>query len=114
MVSTKDWKAQRQHQTNIDFCKTLATHVETWCELQGLEVNALSMAAFMVKHNLVKQSMINRYMVVNMYPDYLESEGGKERAVFAMSNKLPLEHGAIWSILAHHYVYFRPNRFDFP
>jgi hypothetical protein len=114
MVSTTEWKAQRKQQTNIDFCKTLAAAVETWCELKGLEVNALSMAAFMVKHNLVNQSMINRYMVVNMYPDFLESEGGKEKAVFAMSNKLPLEDGAIWSILAHHYAYFRPNRFDFP
>jgi len=114
MVTQTEWKAQRQHQTNIDFCKTLAAHVETWCELQGLEVNALSMAAFLVKHNLVKQSMINRYMVVNMYPNLLESEGGKEKAVFAMSNKLPLEPPAIWSILAHHYTYFRPNRFDFP
>ena len=114
MVTQTDWKAQRQQQTNIDFCKTLAAHVETWCELQGLEVNALSMAAFLVKHNVVKQSVINRYMVVNMYPKFLESEGGKEKAVFAMSNKLPIEDGAIYSILSHHYAYFRPNRFDFP
>ena len=114
MVTKSDWKAERQQQSNVEFCKTIAKHVETWCVLQGLEVNALSMAAFMVKHNIVKQSMINRYMVVSMYPDYLEREGGKEKAVFAMSNKLPLEDGAIWSILAHHYAYFRPNRFDFP
>jgi len=114
MVSKTEWKAQRQHNTNVEFCKTIAKHVEDWCELQGLEVNALSMAAFLVKHNVIKQPIINRYMVVNMYPNFLENEGGKERAVFAMSNKLPLEPSAIWSILAHHYTYFRPNRFDFP
>lgn len=114
MVTAKEWKAQRQKETNIQFCKVVAQHFNEWCELQGLEVNALSMAAFMVKHNLIKQSIINRYMVVNMYPESLQREGGKERAVFAISNKLPLEPPAIWSILAHHYTYFRPNRFEFP
>jgi hypothetical protein len=68
---------------------------------------------YFVKFNIIRQSIINRYVVIKMYPEYLERYEKKDRAVNAMSKMLPLEPTAIYNILSNHYAYFHPNRINF-
>jgi hypothetical protein len=80
----------------------------------GIEPSVEQIIGYLVRHNVIRQSIINRYMVVNLYPDTREKEGGKEKAVWSLSNRLPLEPKAIYHILSNHYCYFAPNRFRYP
>jgi hypothetical protein len=66
-----------------------------------------------VRFNIIRQSIINRYVVIKLYPDYLERYDKKDRAVNEMSKVLPLEPTAIYNILSNHYAYFHPNKIDF-
>lgn len=68
---------------------------------------------YLVKFNIIRQSIINRFVVIKIYPDYLERYEKKDRAVNAMAKILPLEATAIYNILSNHYAYFHPNRIDF-
>lgn len=113
-MNKADFKTNRQQRTNVLFCEELAQEVNTWCERQGLEPNTTSIIAYLVKHNIVRQSSINQYTTLQVYPDFLEAEGGKEKAVCAMANLLPLEPRQIYNILGNHYVKFSPNKFKFP
>lgn len=113
-MNKADFKTHRQQRTNEMFCNKLSQEVNRWCERQGLEPDTTSIIAYLVKHNIVRQSVINKYTALQVYPDFLESEGGKEKAVCAMSNLLPLEPRQIYNILGNHYVKFSPNMFKFP
>lgn len=113
-MNKTEFKTHRQQRTNELFCKELAQEVSEWCERQGLEPDTTSIIAYLVKHNLVRQSVINKYTALQIYPSFIEAEGGKDRAVMAMSNVLPLEPRQIYNILGNHYVKFKPNKFKFP
>lgn len=67
---------------------------------------------FLVRHNIIRQSIINRYVVIKLYPEYIERFERKDRAVTELSKILPLESTAIYNILSNHYAYFFPNKFD--
>ena len=109
-----EFKRNRQQRTNEYFCNTLADEVNEWCDLQGLEVSTSSIIAYLVKHDLVRQSNINRYVTLQVYPNFLEAEGGKEKAVCAMSNLLPLEPRQIYNLLKNRYQKHTPNKIKFP
>ena len=103
-----EWKAERQRLANTDFCKLITDHAKEWCDLHNKECSVENIISFLVRHNIIKQPIINRYLVINKYPEILDDEGGKEKAVFALSNKLPLEPKAIYHIIKNHSGYFRP------
>ena len=67
---------------------------------------------FLIRHNIIRQTIVNRFVVIRVYPEYLE-RFGKQKAVGQMSKVLPITESAIYSILANHYSYFRPNKIDF-
>ena len=67
---------------------------------------------FLIQHNIIRQSIVNRFVVLKIYPEYLERYG-KQKAIGEMAKILPLEQSSIYSILANHYSYFRPNKIDF-
>lgn len=67
---------------------------------------------FLIQHNIIRQSIVNRFVVLKIYPEYLEKYG-KQKAIGEMAKILPLEQSSIYSILANHYSYFRPNKIDF-
>jgi hypothetical protein len=113
-MNKTEFKTYRQQRTNLLFCEELAQEVNTWCERQGLEPNTTSIIAYLVKHNIVRQSAINQYTALQVYPNFLEAEGGKEKAVCAMANLLPLEPRQIYNLLKNRYQKHSPNKIKFP
>jgi len=98
------------------FSRKTKKAVQLFCELLDQEItdnvkNAFGSretVAYMVKHNLIRQSIINRYLVIKLYPEFKENHG-REQAVNELSKIIPLETKAIYHILSNHSEYFRPN-----
>lgn len=92
------------------FCHILANELE---EKLGEVPNLQALIFYLLKYNIVRQSVINRYVVIKIYPEYLERFEKKHRAVEELTKVLPVEETAIYNILSNHSGYFMPNRFDF-
>jgi len=105
------WKSKREQKTRQYFCDALGEEVEQWCKVKGIEVTASSVVAYMVKHNLLQQASINRYVVMHSYRRYFDQEGTKTKAVLAMSNLIPLEPRQIYLVMSNHCRRFHPNQF---
>lgn len=91
------------------FCYLLSSELEEKLgEVQKLD----KIIAFFVRHNIIRQSIVNRYVVIKLYPEYFDKYEKKDRAVNEMSKILPLQPTAIYNILSNHYAYFFPNKFD--
>ena len=114
-MNKEDFKSTRQQKTNECFVKLLSDEVSSYQGQHQIEDNTTGIIAYLVKHNLIRQSVINQYVAVHVYPDFLEAEGGKkDMAVNAMANFMPLEPRQIYNLLGNHYVKFKPNKFKFP
>jgi hypothetical protein len=90
------------------FCAYICQDLE-----QTVGTDVAGVIKYLLKFNIIRQSIINRYVVIKMYPEYLEKYEKKDRAVNALSKILPLEPTAIYNILSNHYAYFHPNRINF-
>lgn len=98
------------------FSRKTKKAIELFCNLVDKELSenlksafgSREMVAYLVKHNLIRQSIINRYLVIKLYPNYKENYG-RDQAVNELSKIIPLETKAIYHILSNHSEYFRPN-----
>jgi hypothetical protein len=91
------------------FCAFVAKELE---EKLGEIPEMQKIVSFLIRYNIIRQSIINRYVVIKLYPEYYERYEKKDRAVNELSKILPLEPTAIYNILSNHYAYFFPNKFD--
>jgi DNA-directed RNA polymerase subunit F len=107
-------KNDRQQRTNLKFIELLEEELLQWCKMKNIEVSTSAFLAYMVKHNLIRQSVINNYVVINLYKETLANSKNKEEAIYKLTDLLPLENRQIKNILGNHYVKFSPNRFKFP
>jgi hypothetical protein len=107
-------KKERQQNTNIKFIELLSEELKEWCELQNIEPSTEALVAYLIKHNLLKQSIINKYVTINLYPEIKAESKNKEEAVATLSNLLPLECRQIKNYLGNYYIKFKPNKFKFP
>jgi ABC-type transport system involved in Fe-S cluster assembly fused permease/ATPase subunit len=92
------------------FCAFVCRDLE---QALGKVPEVTEVVKYLLRFNIVRQSIINRYVVIKLYPEYLERYEKKDRAVNAMAKVLPLEATAIYNILSNHYAYFHPNRIEF-
>jgi hypothetical protein len=60
---------ERQQKTNEEFIKILSQELREWCEREEIEETLEAFLAYMVKHNLIRQSLINRYTTINKYKE---------------------------------------------
>lgn len=100
----------RQKNSRRLFCHLLATELQ---EKLGEIPNLQAIIFYLLKYNIVRQSVINRYVVIKVYPEYLERFEKKAVAVTELTKVLPVEETAIYNILSNHAGYFMPNKFDF-
>lgn len=100
----------RQRNSRRLFCHILANELQ---EKLGEIPNLQAIIFYLLKYNIVRQSVINRYVVIKIYPEYLERYEKKHRAVLELVKILPLEEVTIYTILSNHGGYFMPNKFDF-
>lgn len=103
-----------QSKVNKEFCNLLNENIKEYCDISKREVTPETIIEYLVTHNVIRQSMINRYMVIKLYPEYLEEYGSKMRAVKELSRNLPIHENGVYSILANHYFYFTKNKMKFP
>ena len=103
-----------QSKVNKEFCNLLNENIKEYCDISKREVTPDTIIEYLVTHNVIRQSMINRYMVIKLYPEYLEEYGSKMRAVKELSRTLPIHENGGYSILANHYFYFTKNKMKFP
>lgn len=102
------------------FSRKTKKAVQLFCELVDKELTdniksafgSREMVAYLVKHNLIRQSIINRYLVIKLYPEFKEKYS-REQAVNELSKVVPLEIKAIYHILSNHSHYFSPNSINF-
>lgn len=100
---------RKRKKANKLFCDLL---IEQFKEF-GIDADVIvPIIKFLIQHNIIRQSIVHRYVVVKIYPEYLE-EHGKTKAVSEMAKILPLETVSIYSILSNHSSYFHLNRIDF-
>lgn len=92
------------------FCHLLSAELQ---ERLGIIPNLQNIIFYLLKYNIVRQSVINRYVVIKMYPEYIVRFGKKAIAVTELTKVLPVEEAAIYHILGNHAAYFIPNKFDF-
>jgi len=92
------------------FCHILANELE---EKLGEIPNLQAIIFYLLKYNIVRQSVINRYVVIKIYPQFLERYQKKAIAVTELTKVLPVEETAIYNILSNHAGYFLPNHYDF-
>jgi hypothetical protein len=100
----------RQKNSRRLFCHILAIELQ---ESLGEIPNLQAIIFYLLKYNIVRQSVINRYVIMKLYPDYLERYEKKSKAVTELTKVLPVEETAIYHILSNHSYYFTPNKFDF-
>jgi hypothetical protein len=100
----------RQKNSRRLFCHLLAQELQ---EKLGEIPNLQAIIFYLLKYNIVRQSVINRYVVIKIYPEYLERYDKKAVAVTELTKVLPVEETAIYNILSNHAGYFTPNHFDF-
>jgi hypothetical protein len=106
---------ERQQKTNEYFIKNLGEEVAAWCELNKIPEGPEAFLAYMVRHNFLRQSVINQYVATKAYKEKREEAASKEQAVWALCELLPLEERQIWNLLSNHYIKFtKPNKFKFP
>jgi hypothetical protein len=67
----------------------------------------------LLRCNIIRQSVINRYVVIKIYPEYFKRFEKKQRAVEELTKILPIEQTGVYHILSNHSQYFFPNNFDF-
>jgi hypothetical protein len=100
----------RQKNSRRLFCHILAQELQ---EKLGEIPNLQAIIFYLLKYNIVRQSVINRYVIIKIYPEYLERFEKKAIAVTELTKVLPVEETAIYNILSNHSTYFLPNKFDF-
>lgn len=109
-MTRQEFKQDRQAKCNGRFVELLSEEC-----LQGAKVDDVrEVIKYLVQHNLIRQSVINSFVVCKMYPICMEEEGGKEKAVAALCNITPLERSAVYNILGNQYTNFRRNKIKFP
>lgn len=76
---------------------------------------------WLLKHNFIKQNIINWYMVLYYYPIELKKtisnkypKGNKQQAIWAVEEKTPLCETSIKTIVGKRTSYFKENKIKFP
>ncbi len=108
-MTNNEFKQYRQKRTNEKFVQLLVNELT-----ERGQTDVTDVIAYLVKHNIVRQSVINSFVVVKCYPTYIEQEGGKEKAVLALTNLVPLERRHVYNIIKNDYAKFRPSKLRFP
>jgi len=100
----------KTRKANVKFCEVLESQIIESLQSEKKDQNLFNILAFLVKHNVIRQSIVNRYLVIMLYPDYIERFDTRHEAVKELSKVVPLEINAIYHILSNHYCYFHPNK----
>ena len=108
-----DYKILGQRKNNITFIDLINEQYLEYCQIEKLQIETKSLLKFLVIHNVLRESIINRFVVLELYKEYIQ-DNTRAEAIKIIQKETGIEQRAIYSILANYYVYFRKNRLKFP
>lgn len=114
-------KSQKQQATNKEFLNRIEDTYYKWRMKKGKHDNAKNLIEFLVRHNFIRETIINRWMALDEYAAQLEltktpqkPRGVRQIAIWATEELLPLGETQIKANIRNHSTYFRESNFRFP
>jgi hypothetical protein len=113
-------KKQLQRECNKDFCARILDKFKEWTLKKGKHPTMENFAVFLIRHGLIEELTINRFLTIQYYAEELPKtktprrpNGVKMQAIWNIEDKLPLMQRQIRSNLCHHAHDFhdKPSRF---
>jgi hypothetical protein len=104
-------KAAKQAEVDLMFSRDIATKYENECKRQGTEPSFDGLIQFAIRHGVVRQTDINRYLTIALYPKALwERNGRRSAAVQDLEETIGVSDRLIWSWLkdlSGRYLHYR-------
>ena len=114
-------KRARQKRSNLEFIDRTEKAFIKWVQKTGKPKDTKSMIEYFVRHNFIRETIINRWMVLEVYAEELAKtkcpkypRGVKQRAIWATEERVALGETQIKQTIGHHSYFFRRNKFQFP
>lgn len=113
-------KREKQKRANEEFIKRIDLYFYEWRTKRGKDSSVLSLLEYLVRHNLICQKIVNRWLCIDEYKAQLEltksirRQGNKQIAVWATEGLLPLGETQIKANICNHSTYFRDQIHKFP
>lgn len=109
-------KRQLQIKANKDFITRVQTKFFRWCLKKGKNQTQSNFVAYLIRHNLIDETIINRFMCLEYYKEELpptvsekRKKGVKALAIWSIEDRLPLKERQINANLINHACYFKDN-----
>jgi|32_taG_2_1085360.scaffolds.fasta_scaffold38704_3 hypothetical protein len=103
-------KEKRQIVANSKFVEVAEAKFEEWARIKGLDFTFENVMLFMLKHSLLREKIINRYLVANLYKE-LRHDGIKgEQCIHAVCDVVPYERTNVYDILKNYSNHFNENK----
>ena len=113
-------KREKQKRANIEFSKRIDLAFYDWRKKRGKDSNVHTLLEYLVRHNIINQTIINRWLCIDEYKTQLEltkkirPHGNKQIAIWATEELLPLGETQIKSNIVNHATFFRDQAQKFP
>ncbi|NJO28566.1 MAG: hypothetical protein HC874_14250 [Richelia sp. SL_2_1] len=90
-----------QRNTNTDFVRVVTKKFKLWADARDLEHTPENFARYMLIHLIIDFRTVNRYMVLELYPEQLyRCDGSKSKAVLNLEDMLPYQERMIWNLIS--------------
>ena len=97
--------------TRREFVNTISIQFKEWCKLKGLEPNSELFSEYLINRNLITDRTINRFLVVDKYPEALDKHLGiKKYAIWDIEDQVGVKESTIKVILNRFLKYFMIKR----
>ncbi len=113
-------KREKQKRANIEFSKRIDLAFYDWRKKRGKDSNVHTLLEYLVRHNIINQTIINRWLCIDEYKAQLEltkkirPHGNKQVAIWNTEELVPLGETQIKSNIIHHTNFFRDQVHKFP
>lgn len=95
-------------ETRGEFIKTIKQQYETYCDVKGIEPTLQGFGTYMVNRNLITDTTIKRFIVVDKYPESLRDNMGiKTVAMYDLEDKFNINYSSIRYYIAKFQSAFR-------
>jgi hypothetical protein len=95
-------------ETRSEFLKTITKQFVSWCKSKELEPTNEMFCEYLINRNLIIDRTINRFLVVDKYPEALaKSLGIKKFAIWQIEEEIGVKESTIKVILNRFQSFFR-------
>ena len=103
-------KDKKQKHANTKFVELAQQRFKEWARIKGLECSVDNFLLFMLKHSLLREKVINRYLVTQLYKEYRAEGTRSEQCIYQVSDIVPYERTNIYDILKNYSNHFNENK----